>query len=124
MIEKTRILKFTDLIVWREAHKLVLLVYKISEKFPEKEKFGLTNQIRRASVSITSNIAEGFARYSVKDKKHFYIMSKASLSEVENQLIIAHDLGFINDQDNLTLVNQSEIVGRLLTGFVKSTSNL
>jgi four helix bundle protein len=79
-----KIVKFRDLTAWKEAHILVLLIYKISDKFPDKEKFGLTNQIRRASVSISSNIAEGFGRYSAKDKTHFYTMAKTSLAEVEN----------------------------------------
>ena len=68
----SNISNFTDLIAYKKAHELVIEVYKITKKFPEDEKFGLTNQIRRAGISITSNIAEGFARMTAKDKAHFY----------------------------------------------------
>src|SRR3990167_241538 len=77
---------FTDLNVWREAHKLVLEIYKLTQKFPEGEKFGLTIQLRRAAISITSNIAEGFSRKTDKEKIQFYRMSLGSLMEVQNQL--------------------------------------
>lgn len=66
-----KIKTFSDLRVWNESHKLVIMIYKVSQKFPKEEQFGLTNQIRRAAVSITSNIAEGFGRKSMKDKVHF-----------------------------------------------------
>ena len=91
-----KITSFTDLAVWREGHKLVLAVYKLTRNFPEFEKFGLANQIQRAVISITSNIAEGFARHSNRENIQFYYMSLGSLTEVQNQLLIARDLGFIN----------------------------
>jgi four helix bundle protein len=67
-----KIISFTDLIVWQKAHQLVLDIYKITEKFPKKETYSLTDQMRRAAVSVSSNIAEGFGRYTYKDKIHFY----------------------------------------------------
>ena len=67
-MENQKIHNFTDLNVWKESHKLMLLAYKLTAIFPENEKFGLTNQMRRAAVSVESNIAEGFARNSSKDK--------------------------------------------------------
>lgn len=87
--------RFTDLVVWQEAHKLLLDIYKASQDFPDKERFGLVSQICRAAVSITSNIAEGFSRYHFKDKVNFYYDARGSLSEVMNQLIISRDLGYI-----------------------------
>lgn len=70
--EKPKISSFTDLNTWKEGHKLVIWIYKITENFPQKEIFGLTNQMRRAAVSVTSNVAEGFSRFTAKDKHHFY----------------------------------------------------
>lgn len=93
--ELSKIKSFTDLNTWKEAHKLVLLIYKITKQFPHEEQFGLTNQIRRAVVSITSNIAEGFSRSSYKEKSQFYSISLGSLTEVQNQLLIARDLKYI-----------------------------
>ena len=77
-----RIKSFTDLIAWQEAHKLALIVYKTTKKFPENEKFGLVSQMRRSAVSITSNIAEGFSRVSKKEKLQFYAIARGSLTEL------------------------------------------
>lgn len=93
------ITSFRDLIVWQRGHELVLLIYKLSRDFPNEERFGLTNQMRRASVSVTSNIAEGFARKTAKDREHFYVMSYGSLTELDNQLQIALDLKYISAVD-------------------------
>ena len=71
-----------DLDAWREAHGLVLMIYKITKNFPKDEIYGLTNQLRRASVSITSNVAEGFSRQSYKEKIQFYYMTCGSVTEV------------------------------------------
>lgn len=78
-METRKIQSFHDLRVWQESHSLVVCVYKTTKSFPKEELFGLTNQIRRASVSITSNLAEGFGRETIKDRVHFYIMSLGSL---------------------------------------------
>jgi four helix bundle protein len=114
---------FTDLNTWQEAHKLVLAVYKLTREFPDEEKFGLTNQIRRAVVSISSNIAEGFSRDSYLDKKHFYVMAHGSLTEVQNQLLIAKDVGYISLEDFKQTSNQSVVVHKLLSGLIKSTKS-
>ena len=86
---------FTDLIVWQKGHALVLEIYKITSFFPKEELYGLTSQIKRAIISVTSNIAEGFVRYSKKEKVQFYYVSLGSITEVQNHLIIARDLHFI-----------------------------
>src|SRR3989344_224377 len=91
MEQKKKIQSFTDLEVWRESHKLVLMVYKFTKNFPKNELFGLTSQLRRAVVSITSNIAEGFSRFSYKEKIQFYSIAFGSLTEVQNQLLISKD---------------------------------
>ena len=90
---------FKDILAWQEAYKLTLYVYALTKEFPRHEEFGLTSQLKRASVSITSNIAEGFGRRGIKEKDNFYAIAHGSLTEVENQLIIARGVGYISDED-------------------------
>ena len=87
---------FRDIKIWDKAHKLVVEIYKISALFPKNEQYGLTSQIRRAAVSIPSNIAEGSGRGSKKELKQFMIVSSSSASEVEYQILLALDLGYIS----------------------------
>lgn len=112
---------FKDLIVWQKAHSVVLQIYKITKSFPSEEKYGLGDQLRRASVSITSNIAEGFIMRTAKDKVRFYLMSKASASECMNQIIIARDLGYITTGEYDTLDMALNEVMRMLSAFMKSS---
>jgi four helix bundle protein len=114
------ITKFTDLVAWKEAHKLVLLTYKALENFPKKETFALCDQIRRCAISISANIAEGFSRRGKKEKAQFYYVSKGSLTELENHFLIAKDVGYINLKQLENLQSQMNIVGRLLTGLIRS----
>ena len=114
---------FKDLIAWQKAHELVLDVYKITKKFPEIEKYGLENQLRRASVSITSNIAEGFGRNSRKEKLQFYSISRGSLFEVLDQLTIAKDLGYFGSQEFVVLEEKIGVCSRLVSGIIKSASD-
>src|SRR3989344_438435 len=93
---KPKIEKFTDLLAWQKGHKLVLMIYQLSKHFPPDERFGLTSQMRRAVVSITSNLAEGFGRRSLLDKKRFYDIAMGSVYEIQNQLFIARDIQFIS----------------------------
>ncbi len=88
--------RFENLIVWQKSRLFVTQIYSITSRFPESEKFCLTNQIRRASVSITANIAEGSGRTSKKDQAHFTQLSYSSLMEVLSHIYIAFDLGFIS----------------------------
>ena len=108
--------EFTDLLTWQEGHKLVLMIYKI--KYPKEEKFGLMDQIRRASVSITSNIAEGFCRRTMKEKIQFYYLAQGSLTEVKNQLIISKDVGYISDHSFNEIQNQLGNTHKLLIGLI------
>ena len=114
---------FTDLEAWKVAHEFVIDVYKATDLFPRKEQFGLTAQIRRAAVSITSNIAEGFSRYSYADKLRFYYISRGSLSEVQNQLLIAKDLQFIEQEMFQNFWTKSQHSSALLNGLIKSTGD-
>src|SRR3989344_7803497 len=117
-----KIQKFQDLFAWQEAHQLVLFVYAISRTFPKEELFALTNQIRRAAISIPSNIAEGYGRPSGKDRVHFFWIAKGSLLEVERQFLIAKDLGYLNNNDLVhTFTLHLEKTDRILTGLIKKT---
>lgn len=118
-----KIKSFTDLNAWKEGHKLVLMIYEITKKFPNKEMFGLTNQLRRAAVSVTSNIAEGFCRPSYKEKAHFYSTSLGSTAEVQNQILIARDIKYIDNPEFNKLALQTIIVHKLVNGLIKSSRN-
>ena len=94
---------FEKLDVWKESKNLTKIIYQTTSLFPENEKFGLTSQLRRASISVCSNLAEGSARITPKDKAHFSTMAYSSLIEVLNQLIISFELDFINESHYLNL---------------------
>jgi len=114
---------FFDLNAWKEAHKLVLEVYDLLEIFPNKEEYALTSQVRRCSVSVTSNIAEGFARKSEREKINFYFIAKGSLAELRSQLYLAKDLSYISE-GQFEEVNQNIIiVDKLISGLIKSAGN-
>lgn len=119
MIHNT-IRSFTDLNTWKEGHLLVLAIYKMTKLFPSDEKFGLINQIQRASVSITSNIAEGFSRNSNKEKIQFYYTALGSLTEVQNQLLISRDLEYIDSSLFKEISQKTVTVSKLLNGLIKS----
>lgn len=120
-METEKIKSFHDLRVWQEAHLLVVLIYGTTKGFPKEEQFGLTNQIRRAAVSITSNLAEGFGRETIKDRVHFYIMSIGSLNEIQSQLLVARDVGYLHDKSWLELENKIIIVNKMLNGLIKKS---
>lgn len=95
-------------------------MYKVTNGFPSSEQFGLTSQLRRAVVSITSNIAEGFGRRTGADKKHFYVMAQSSTTEVQNQLLIARDVGYISPKTFSLLAEDTVTLHKLMTGLIKS----
>jgi len=111
--------KFEELLVWQKSHQFVLMVYKLTDKFPRSEEFGLKNQLRRAGVSIPSNIAEGFQRKNSKDSCHFYNMAQGSLEECKYQLRLAKDLGYIEDIYYIKSIELADEVGKLLNGWIK-----
>lgn len=111
---------FIDILTWKKSHQFVLEIYKMTERFPSYELFCLTSQIRRAAVSIPSNIAEGFKRKTSKDSEHFYNMAEGSLEEVKYQLIPSKDLSYISIEEFEKLFNLAEEVGKLLNGWKKS----
>ncbi len=119
-----KIRSFTDLNAWKEGHKLVLDIYGVTKKFPKEEQFGITNQIRRAVVSFTSNIAEGFSRNSFKEKLNFYSIALGSLTEVQNQLIISRDIGYLSNDNFKKLANQTIIASKLINGLIKKSKTI
>lgn len=108
-----------DLDVWKFSVDLVTLIYELTSHFPKEEIFGLTNQIRRASVSIPSNIAEGAARNSSKEFIHFLYISLGSQQEIDTQLLIARNLQYISEEQYNTITIKIETVGKLLNGLIK-----
>ncbi|MBP7804960.1 MAG: four helix bundle protein [Candidatus Pacebacteria bacterium] len=116
-----KIKQFTDLISWQKSHQLVVTVYKVTEKFPPKEQFGLTSQMRRAAVSITSNIAEGFGRQGYKEKIQFYYIAHGSLTELKNQFLIARDVGFIDSNIFNQFMEKADESHKLLQGLISKS---
>ncbi len=114
---------FEKLDVWIEAKALSKNIYIITNEFPLDEKFGLTSQLKRASISICSNIAEGSARKTNKDKAHFTIMAFSSAVEVLNQIIIAHDLDFIDLKQYTSLREQIESITNKLNALRNYQTN-
>ncbi len=121
---KNKIQSFKDLNAWKEGHILVLAIYKATKSFPKDELFALTSQMRRAAVSITSNIAEGFSRQSYKEKVQFYSTAQGSVTEIQNQLLIAKDVDYINNDNFLAIDDQALKVHRILNGLIKATKRI
>ncbi len=120
--DRAREKSFEDLIAWQKAVALVTTMYRLSASWPAEERFGLTNQVRRASVSIPSNIAEGQGRQGSAELKRFLSIAHGSLCEVQTQIHIARNLGFSTDEEiGAALVDAAE-VGRILRGLQNSLS--
>ena len=111
---------YRKLVAYQKAKEVVKRTYKLLKKFPAEERYAMCDQLRRASVSITSNIAEGVNRYSVKDKSHFIEMSYGSLMEVSSQMEIAEELGYITSAERLSMDQLIEEVAKLLSGLQKT----
>lgn len=111
---------FKELKVWQKSRKLVKEVYLITKKFPKEEQYGLTSQVRRAAVSIPSNIAEGCGRKTDKDTKRFFDIAQGSSFEIETQIILAHDLGFISRKETAKIWRKIEEVQKMIRGFSQS----
>lgn len=114
---------FEKLTAWVDSKELIKIIYTITKSFPEEEKFGLTNQLRRASVSVASNLAEGTSRNTNKDKAHFTTMSYSSLMEVLNQIIISKELNFINEENYKVLRESFEKIANKLNALRKAQIN-
>jgi four helix bundle protein len=120
-MEKTK--TFKELIVWQKAHLLVLSIYKITRNFPKDEMYALTNQMRRASVSIAANIAEGYKKKTLANKLYFLNISEGSLEEVKYYITLSKDLEYITENKEAELENLSNEVGRLINGYSKAIAS-
>jgi len=110
---------FRDLRVWQKAHEFVLAVYRYTESFPEREKYGLTHQLRRAAISIPANIAEGHGREHLGDYLRHLSFANGSLMELETHFLIAVALGYVTREQSATLMSMTSEVGRMLNGLTR-----
>ena len=114
------IMSYRDLIAWQKAMDLVTAIYRATAGFPRDEIYGLTSQLRRAAVSIPSNIAEGQGRQSTREFIHFVSIAYGSLNEAQTQILIAERLKYLNDSDCQSLIEQSYEVARIINGLSRS----
>lgn len=123
----SEILSYKELDVWQQSRVLVKSIYELTKKFPKEEQFGLTSQMRRAAVSVPSNIAEGCGRNHAKDSIQFFFVARGSIYELETQLTLSEDLGFIMKEDAEQNLNQVNRCKKLINGFInyfqKQTNN-
>ena len=118
-----KINSFTDLEAWQVAHSFAVTVYRATKKFPASEQYGLSSQLRRASVSIGSNIAEGFTRQSTKEKIQFYSVARGSTVESQSQLLLPRDVEFLTVDECKILIDQSIRVHKLVNGLISSVKS-
>ncbi len=111
---------YRELIAWQKGIDLVTEIYEVTRLFPREELYGLSNQLRRAAVSVPSNIAEGQARFSPKEFHHFLAMARGSLVEVETQIIIAEKLKYLEQEACRSLLERTAELGRILNGLLAS----
>jgi four helix bundle protein len=114
---------FKKIQVWERAHSFALRIYKLTSAFPNNEMYGLTSQMRRAAISIPSNLAEGCGRDSQAELARFVHISGGSASELEYQLLLAHELGYIDERDFLELDKEINEIKRMLHGFEKAVQS-
>ncbi len=123
MDKEEKIEHFIDLDAWQINHQVALVVYKITKNFPKDERFGLTDQLRRAAVSIATNIAEGWGRFHYRDRARFYYQARGSNTEVQSLLILAKDLGYLNEEE----FNEIKVLVfrgfKILNGLIRSVEN-
>ena len=109
---------FEELIIWQESRKFANNIYKLTKSFPQEELYSLTSQVRRAAISIMSNIAEGFDRRTTKEFTSFLIIARASVSEVQNDLYVSLDLNYINKESFKTTYNHAQKIAKLINGLI------
>jgi len=113
-------MNFFNLETWQKGHILTLEIYRITKDFPKDELYGIVSQLRRATSSVTANIAEGFGRYHYKDKVKFYYNSRGSLVEVQNFLLLSRDLKYIDSNLCSKYLDDTEEIKRLINGLINS----
>lgn len=115
-------MSYRDLIAWQKGMELVKAIYDATDSFPQHELYGLVSQLRRAAVSIPSNIAEGQAHYTNREFVRFLRLARGSLAEIETQLLIAQDRGYVSKTATDILIGQTDELGRVLSGLINSIS--
>ncbi len=120
MEKQIDIISYKDLVVWQKAMDLVVEIYKLTDKFPKHEQYGLTSQMRRATVSIPSNIAEGYRRGTRKDYRKFVLISFGSGAELETQLNLSQRLKYCNEKDLIAINDLLDSIMRMLNKLVRS----
>ena len=110
---------FERLVAWQESRKLNLSIYKLTKSFPDEERYGIISQMRRASISVSSNLVEGNSRYTSKDKARFFEISYGSLMELLNQVILSLDLEYLKEENYLSVRGEIEKVASLIEGLRK-----
>jgi len=118
-VESSKIKDFTDLDAWKRSKQLGVAVYSQTKSFPATEVYSLTNQLRRAAVSVSSNVAEGFGRRSGADKIRFYNMAQTSVDEVRSQLYLALELEYLDEQELNNLQSIAVEVRKLISGLIR-----
>ena len=114
-----KIKTYRDLDIWKVSIQLVKEVYKLTEQFPKQEMYGLVNQMRRAGISIPSNVAEGFRRYHNKEYKQFLYVSLGSCAELETQVTIARELDYISEENEVALLEKMDHISRMISNLLK-----
>ena len=115
-----KINNFYDLDAWKKGNSFVLEIYRYTKSFPKEELYGIVSQLRRASSSITANIAEGFSRFHFNDKVRFYLNARGSVSEAQNFILLAKDLEYLKEEHFKSLFRLSEDVNKLINGLIRS----
>ena len=111
---------YRDLEVWKKAMRLAKRIYQVTQKFPNEERFGLTSQLRRAAVSVPSNLAEGHARFGAGEFSRFLSIAMGTVAELETQILLSQELGYIKEALTLELLAELDAIGKMLRGLAKS----
>jgi|AntRauTorcE11898_2_1112593.scaffolds.fasta_scaffold54366_2 four helix bundle protein len=119
-----KVKRYSELIAWQKSKKLAVLAYGMTNNFPKAEKFGITSQIRRAAVSISANIAEGYGRNTVKDYVRFLYISQGSLFELETLFAISSDLGFVNKRQFEKIEEDMREAESILSALIRSLNKI
>lgn len=114
-----RIRNYRELLVWQKGHQLALEIYRVTVGFPKVEQFGLTDQLRRAAISVPSNVVEGYERGSNKEFKHFLSIARGSTGEVRAQIELARDIGYMQDDDFEKIFDLTTEVHKMINSLIK-----
>lgn len=114
-----RVRNYRELLVWQKGHQLALEIYRVTVGFPKVEQFGLTDQLRRAAISVPSNVVEGFERGSNKEFKHFLSIARGSTGEVRAQIELARDIGYMQNDDFEKLFDLTTEVHKMINSLIK-----